>query len=429
MSKRGNGSFKSLTLPPSTPNTTSTRKRCRCKTVVWPSSPPKVGDPLIHRIWIALPGAVADWSENHLDSFRSFDEHVQVLWCYADPEVPAIRGLRLCDAEQLMPQSKVRWFLAGNVDVRHIKDILSMAAVWKFGGIYADLDNHGLGFGVAEMAPDGFLLVREPVKESSFMRRQWEAIGLACFGLPAASGLAKRCFEEFDNFWTKPAVRVHSAKVEERDWTKPQPAWMEPTRIFSRHILSDPAIQARVLPSSWAFGLPYEPTRFPLVGSASLNALASNARLLNVWGRQWWPSLIVAAIAWTKQQRAPRLTVVSRYTQVRQIFASLAQGIAAFIGEVEELRLRADELEVAAMPIMEAYFREPCDWSVSEVAIVILHIALTWRQTDEPALHAPMEEAMCDNIMNHTVATLRVDATRTKQLLDILVAAFRANAG
>ena len=194
--------------------------------------PAKANEALVHHIIISEPGEEVLPHSLWLDVLSSYVPMPQIVWMYEDIKLPPIANLRKCDASCLIEAGQARWLMKGNTPLHVVKDLLSMKALSRFGGLYTDLDVFGLGFAWGELVPEGILLCKEPDVKNR-LQREYECVSLAMIGLPAGCKILEDCLALIMEKWTRHTTAVLAGDKQRVDWSKRHRDWMFNTKTFS----------------------------------------------------------------------------------------------------------------------------------------------------------------------------------------------------
>jgi hypothetical protein len=196
----------------------------------------------VHHVWIQADGATtipSILSELCMLALRSWQPMRQIVWAFA-PVAVGITGVSVRHAGHLMPPAQVAFWIANGVPVQMIKDVLSMRAIAREGGLFADLDVMWLGRPLS-IAPSGYLIPVEPHSRSTgkVFGRAERYPTLALFAMPKGSDLASQLDRMFTQRWHTHACEFAKSKdpVPVNESSK---KWMANTRDFKDAIKGNP---------------------------------------------------------------------------------------------------------------------------------------------------------------------------------------------
>lgn len=166
----------------------------------------------------------------------------QVLWTYSpvDPEqgLPGavIPGLVLRDAALLMPPGEALSLLAAGMPVQLLKDILSMLALSRYGGIWADLDAFCLrppGLDINKV----YAVIEPHSRHAGLVHgRASERFSLYLMATPANIPLYERLAERWRAKYMALAVKVLTSGTPVAAFATDGTAWMQNTKEYTSEL-------------------------------------------------------------------------------------------------------------------------------------------------------------------------------------------------
>ncbi len=328
----------------------------------------------LHRVWLLandgprMPSALA------LQGLRSFAPFPQTLWVTSASslgQLPEIEGLSVAVlTEQLAPRARLQWLQAQDVDIRLIKDEVSLQVVAACGGFYADFDV--ISTGLPLMGEDGFLFVEEPPHR----QRAGKRVTLAIFGAPCAAEGGHVLAD---------AAREIGAGLDAA--TSNVLRFMDNTRTFTKWVhASGIAVQPSLLYAPLSLDSLFPPPEIADSDDVpTLEQMIDQTRTINIWGRQWSSASQWRAITWAASLRAARRSGAqpsepSTVPQcVRVELHRRTPWLEPKVGESVALRSVA-----TALDFLDDHVHRQCPWlegrwTTHELVNALLHLSLAFQ--------------------------------------------------
>ena len=247
----------------------------------------------------------------------------QTIWTY-DVEcirrtTAGISNIMVKNANAIMPQGLAEYLVANSVDIRLVKDIISLGCLYKEGGIFTDLDLICLGRPLPVCS--GFVFGTEPIKMLPRRRRRSSYLvvgGVPCgfnfgiIGAPLGDPRVKAWGGQLLSYWRNMAEDVRTGKREKFNFSKNDwqngAFWGYNQRHIESKLAESPVLLSAALPPASCSPIPHWMRSWPASHSAerpvayislpvkshgyevpTLARIADIAPLINTWKRQWGP--------------------------------------------------------------------------------------------------------------------------------------------
>ena len=103
---------------------------------------PEVPHNAVHHFWVSLEQGKNLFDNPKKSCLASFSDfgYAQVIWTWEAIQFGDIDGVRVCSLESLFPWRFGEMLLSYGMAVECLKDLVELAVLYKYGGIFTDFD-------------------------------------------------------------------------------------------------------------------------------------------------------------------------------------------------------------------------------------------------------------------------------------------------